>query len=530
VVEYAKTLPNVVYAEDNAYTCSPDARNEMIEKIKKHKINRVIVGSGTPRTFEPLFQETIREAGLNPHLIEIANIRDQCSQVHMKEPEKANQKAKALVRIAVAKAGLLEPLPTNSSDIIQKGLVIGGGLAGMISALTIADQGYDIYLIEKEDVLGGNLRNIHYTLENEDIQGYMRNIINKVENNPHIKVFKNSRVEKIEGYVGKYNTTINDGSKQTKLKNGVIIVATGAEEIKPKEYLYGKDARVMTQLELEKQIATDGDFSKKTIVMIQCVGSRDEEHCYCSRICCTSAIKNALKLKEKHPDAIIYILYRDMRTYGFRESFYEKARDKGIIFIRYAPEEKPIVQKNKEELTLLVKEPILDEKLLIHADFVVLSPAIVPRGDSIELATQLKVPLTKEGFYQEAHTKFRPVDFSTKGIYLCGLAHSPRFIEESIVQAKAASARAITILSKEQMETKENIARVSSRNCAGCKLCIEVCPYDALTFDEEKKIAVVNEILCQGCGTCTVICSSGVSQQNKFTKRQILSMVDACLE
>jgi len=530
LVEYAKTLPNVAYVEDNSYTCSKDTRNKMVENIKEQNLNRVIVASGTPRTHETLFQMTIREAGLNPHLIEIVNIRDQCSWVHLNEPAKATEKAKDLVRIAIAKAGLLEPLVTTTRNVIKKGLVIGGGLAGMISALTIASQGYDVFLIEKEDVLGGNLRNIHHTLENENIQDYMKALIDKVEEHPFIKVHKSSQVEKIEGHVGNFVSTVNDGSVQTELEHGIIIVATGAEESRPKEYLFDKDSRVITQLELEKQITEGNDFNQKTIVMIQCVGSRDAEHPYCSRVCCTDALKNALRLKKENPDVQIFILYRDMRTYGFREGFYEKAREKGILFIRYDLEEKPEVGKGVDGIEVVVRDPILDEKLLINSDIVVLSPAIVPREGNHDLAKLLKVPLNKEGFFLEAHGKLRPVDFSIDGIYLCGLAHSPRSIEESISQAKAAGARAATILSKDRLEAKATIAHVRSRKCAGCRLCMEICPYDAIDFDEESKVVNINEIQCQGCGACSAICPGGVSQQNDFTKKQILSIIDACME
>ncbi|MBI5001439.1 MAG: FAD-dependent oxidoreductase [Euryarchaeota archaeon] len=536
VVDYAKALLNVVLAEENLYTCSQDTQDKIVEKIKEHQLNRVIVASCTPRTHEPLFQETIREAGLNPHLFEMANIRDQCSWVHMKEPEKATEKAKDLVRMAAAKARLLEPLPTISLDIIQKGLVIGGGLAGMISALAIAEQGYEAYLIEKENVLGGNLRNIHYTLENEALQEYLESIIEKVKNSPLIKIYKNARIEKIEGYVGNYLTTVNDGAVQTALEHGAIIVATGAEESRPTEYLYGKDERVITQLELEKQLAESKILNKKTIVMIQCVGSRDEEHPYCSRVCCSDAIKNALRLKEKCPSTEIFILYRDMRTYGFKESYYEKAREKGITFVRYDVESKPKVQNDDGKLEVLVRDPILQEELLIDADLVVLSPAVVPRKENSDLAKQLKVPLNADGFFLEAHVKLRPVDFATEGIFLAGMAHSPKSIGESISQAYAAASRACALISHDVLQKDPIISSVVDKNCDGCAYCVDPCPFNAITLIEYmrdgqvKKTIELNEAICKGCGVCMATCPKLGVYTKGFTYEQIMAQAKAAMQ
>jgi heterodisulfide reductase subunit A len=326
--------------------------------------------------------------------------------------------------------------------------------------------------------------------------------------------------------------TSKDKSVPAEIEHGVIVVATGGLPYEPVEYQYAKSDDIVTQTEFEKDLFDGKSYLKKLheLVMIQCVGSRNDEHPYCSRVCCSQALKNALRLKEINPNATVYILYRDIRTYGFREDvLYQKARKKGILFVRYEEDEEPEVKIDKWKITVKTFERVLRRRLHLHPDKLVLSTGIIPQENTV-LAQQLKVPLNEDNFYAEAHVKLRPIDFSADGIFLCGLAHSPRFIEESILQAKATGARAATILSKEYLETKGNIAYVTSRNCTGCKLCIDVCPYDAITFDEEKKIAVVNEILCQGCGTCSAICPSGVSQQNTFTKRQILSMVDACLE
>ncbi len=536
LVEYAKTLPNVAYAEDNLYTCSQDTQKKIVEKIKEHKLNRVIVASCTPRTHEPLFQATIREAGLNPHLFEMANIRDQCSWVHMKEPKKATEKARQLVKMAVAKAALIEPLQEIELNVTQKALIIGGGLAGMISALSIAEQGFETFLIEKEKELGGNLRNIYFTLEDHDVKPYMKSIIERVEKHPKIKVYKKARVEKVDGFVGNYATTIKNSTTKLKIEHGIIIVATGAEEFKPNEYLYGKDNRVMTQLELEKKIVTGSSFDKKTIVMIQCVGSREEGRPYCSRICCTDAIKNALKIKEKNPDAKIYIIYRDMRTYAFSETYYEKAREKGIIFVRYNKDKKPKVKKGKNDLEIEVKDLILGEKLLLHTDYLVLSPAIIPRAENVELAQKLKVPLNEDNFFLEAHVKLKPVDFATEGMFLAGMAHSPKSITETIAQAYGAASRALTIISKDKYYTDAPISCVDEELCSGCGVCEKTCPYGAIEMitetenDKTKRLAHVLEGVCKGCGSCVSACPSGAIEQKGFKREQIISMIDAVTE
>jgi len=529
VVEYAKTLPNVFYAEENLYTCSQDTQKKIVEKIKEHKLNRVIVASCTPRTHEPLFQETIREAGLNPYLFEMANIRDQCSWVHMKDTKAATEKAKDLMKMAAAKAILIEPLPPISLDIVQKGLIIGGGLAGMISALAIAEQGYEVYLVEKENVLGGNLNNIYYTFKSKSIQDYLKSIVKKVEKNPRIKIYKNAQIEKIDGFVGNYKTTVKNGAASIEIEHGIVIVATGAKESKPKEYLYGTDKRVVTQLEIEKQLATGTDFNEKTIVVIQCVGSRDEEHPYCSRICCVDAIKNTLKIKEKNPEAVIYVLYRDMRTYGFIETFYEKAREEGIIFIRYDADEKPKVKKDKEGIKVEVRDHILDETISINPDLLVLSPAIVSRRGNEELAKLLKVPLNEDGFFLEAHVKLRPVDFATDGMFLAGMAHSPKSIDESISQAYAAAARACTLLSKGQVNIEPTVSSVDETKCIGCGLCVSLCPTNAieLKLKEGGKKAETISASCKGCGICGASCPQQAITMKHFRNKEIVAQIEA---
>jgi len=528
LVDYAKTLPYVVYAEENLYTCSQDTQKKIVEVIKEHGLNRIIVSSCTPRTHEPLFQETIREAGLNPHLFEMANIRDQCSWVHMNDKEIATSKSADLIRMAVSKARLKQPLPLQTVGIVQKGLVIGGGLAGMTSALSIAEQGYPVHIVEREKELGGNLRNIHFTLINDDVQSYMNSVIGKVESNPLITVHKNSTISEVKGFIGNFVTTINDETGSTDIDHGVIIVATGAQESKPKEYLYGQDDRVVTQLGFEKILSEGQDLSGKTIAMIQCVGSREKDRPYCSRVCCADAVKNSIKAKEKYPDAQIFVLYRDMRTYGFKEEYYEKARELGVIFIRYDEENKPEVSKGAEGIEVMTIDHILSEPFLINADWLVLSPAIVPRDDNEEMAQMLKVPINEDLFFLEAHVKLMPVDFATEGIFLAGMAHSPKTISETISQAYAAASRATTIISMDEHVTEATIASITDELCSGCGLCVEACPYSAIDLTDEG-IAKVNSALCKGCGLCNATCRSGAIQQHGFTDHQMLFMINASL-
>ena len=536
VVEYAKTLPNVVFAENYLYTCSADACEKIKERIKEYNLNRVVVASCTPRTHEPLFRSVIREAGLNEYLFEMANIRDQCSWVHMEEKAKATKKAKDLVRMAVAKAALLEPLQKGKLPITKGALVIGGGLAGMTSALELAEQGYDVYLVEKEKELGGNLRNVRYLLNGEDPQKELKKIIDKVKENPKIHLFLESKIESVEGSVGNFKTKIRTKDEVKEVEHGVAIIAVGAKEYKPKEYMYGEDARVLTQRELEEKLVTEGISSPKTFVMIQCVGSRDEERPYCSRICCNEAVKNALKIKEISPESSVYVLYRDIRTYGFRESYYTKARKEGVVFVRYREDRKPQVSRNGNKLMVSVYDSILGMEIEIPADILVLSAGVVPHEENKEVAQFFKVPLTQDKFFLEAHIKLRPVDFATEGVFLAGLAHSPKLIEESVIQAQAAAARASTILSHDHLELEANISMIIDENCDGCAYCVEPCPYKAITLLEYmwqgsiKKVVEVNESLCKGCGCCMATCPKRGAMVKGFTLDQISAQVSAALE
>jgi len=535
VVEYAKTLPNVVYAESNLYACSTDTGERIKQVIEEHNLNRLIVASCTPRTHEPLFQDTLREAGLNPYLFEMANIRDQCSWVHMHEPELATRKARDLIRMAAAKSRLLEPLYPKFVQVNHDALVIGGGVAGMTAALELAEQGFETHLLEKTNLLGGNLRRVKFLLNGESPHAKLESLIEEVQNHPKIHIYTGSEILNFEGSVGNFRTDFKSDGDVHVIDHGAVIVATGAQEYKPNEYLYGQDERVMTQLELEERLA-NGDIGAKAVVMIQCVGSREEPRLYCSRICCSQATKNALKIKEKSPDTNVFILYRDVRTYGFNETYYTKAREKGVRFIRYEDNEKPEVSLDNGQLKVSVHDPIADAKINIDGDLLILAAGTIPRDDNKDLAQKLKLPLTEDGFFLEAHMKLRPVDFAADGVFLCGLAHSPKSVEESVAQASAAAARASTILSKDSIELEANTSQVIDENCDGCAYCIEPCPYDAVTLIEYmregaiKKTVEVDETACKGCGVCQATCPKKGIFVKGFRLEQISDMVSAALE
>ncbi|MGO9302512.1 MAG: FAD-dependent oxidoreductase, partial [Candidatus Korobacteraceae bacterium] len=543
VVDYAKTLPNVVYAENNLYTCSNDAQDRIKDQIAEHGLNRVVVASCTPRTHEPLFRNTIAEAGLNPYLFEMANIRDQCSWVHMHEPEKATQKSKDLLRMAVAKSRLLQPLQRQRINIQKSALVIGGGLAGMTAALTLARQGSGVYLVEKENELGGNLRHIHYLLNGEKPQEELARLRDEIQQSSRIEVFTGAVIENIEGSIGNFKTRISARGKTTEVTHGVVIVATGAKQYEPKAYLYGQDDRVITQRDLEARLAngneflaSDGNRSAKTVVMIQCVGSRETDHPYCSRVCCADAIKNALRIKMLAPATNVYVLYRDIRTYGFKESYYTKARQQGVVFVRYDEDRKPEVSRNSHALQVTVFDQTLGMPMLIPADSVVLSAGIHPHEENRVLAQFLKVPLNSEGFFLEAHMKLRPVDFMTDGVFLCGLAHSPKSIDESILQAQAASARAAAVLVQDSLELEANISQVVDESCDGCAYCVDTCPFKSIALVEYmflgsiKKVVETNESTCKGCGCCQATCPKNGIFVRGFTLDQIRAQIEAALE
>jgi heterodisulfide reductase subunit A len=532
VVEYAKTLPNVVYAEANLYTCSQDTQKLIAEKISQNKLNRVIVASCTPRTHEPLFRETVQEAGLNQYLFEMTNIRDQCSWVHMHEPKEATKKAKDLVRSVVAKAKLLKPLEKPLISITPVGLVIGGGVSGMTAALELAKQGFEVHLVEKEKELGGHMRTVQYLLEKEDTpKNKLDALVKAVMENDKIHVYTCAEVVDVYGFVGNFKSKIKQqNGKEKEIGHGVVIVATGAVEYKPTEYLYGKDSRVTTQHELEQKIVK-GEFKAKNVVMIQCVGARNEERPNCSRICCGQAVKNALKIKEISPDTEVYVLYKDLRAYGFKEDYYRDAAMKGVLFVNYDDDRKPRVTNENGKLKVAFWEPVIKEEVEIEPDVLVLSAATIPNPGNKHLAEMLKVPLTKDGSFLEAHMKLRPVDFATEGVFLCGMAHSPKYVDESIAQACAAAARATTILSRDKLEMEGIVANVNEDLCSGCRVCEYLCPYGAVEMKDKegKPLAHMIEALCKGCGACATACPTKAITMGHFTTEEILAQVKAAL-
>jgi heterodisulfide reductase subunit A len=493
VVNYVKTLPDVAYAEHNLYTCSADTQTNIKQKIEENQLNRVIVASCTPRTHEPLFQATMKEVGLNKYLFEMVNIRDQCSWVHMHEAEKATAKSRDLLRMAVAKSRQLIPLQEHEIDVIHKGLIIGGGVSGMTAALNLASQGYEIFLVEKEDSIGGFAKNIYHTLENNNVQEFLGELIKEVEDNQLIKVFTKAQITSILGYIGNFTTNIvySKNKKSIDLDHGIIIVATGAKEHQPNTYKYGQDPRIISQTEFERKIFTTDDIMKlNSIVMIQCVGSRNEGHPYCSRICCSEAIKNALKAKEINPNIELLILYRDIRTYGFKEKYYNLAREKNVIFLRFDEEIPPRLEIKDKKLNISVNNPDLGD-LELNPDLVILSTGIeAPHEENEELAKKLKVPLNEDKFFLEAHVKLRPIDFATDGIFLCGCAHSPKNISESI--AKEIEFEDITIITKK--------SHVNSALCKGCGTCGANCPNSTIVikhFGFEQISAMISALLLE---------------------------------
>jgi len=527
IAEYARSLPNVVCVEENLFTCSQDTQEKIVELIRKHSLNRIVVAACTPRTHEPLFQETIRDAGLNPYLFEMANIRNQCTWVHSRSKEDATDKSKDLVRMAVARASLLEPIPEIAVEVNKSALIIGGGIAGMTAALALAEQGYPCTIVEKSSHLGGAAREIAETWKETDVQKYLADLIERVEQQPDIKVMLNAEPVKASGFVGNFETTVSTEGKAETVRHGAVIVATGAKATDTDEYLYGKHPRVTKWHELESKV--QGLKELKCAVFIQCVGSRDETRPYCSRICCTTSVLQATKLKERFPDSDIFVLYRDMRTFGEREALYRKAREKGVIFVRYTRENMPRISETEAGLEVVVFDPIIQREIAIRADVINLATAIEP-NDNSNICALYKLPVNEDGFFMEAHAKLRPVDFATEGIFLCGLAHYPKPIDESISQALAAAGRAVTVLSKPSITVSPLVSRVDQEKCIGCGLCEDVCAFGAITLEEiEGKGLRARNIpaSCKGCGVCAASCPQHAIEMLHFKDDQIMASVCA---
>ncbi len=535
VSKYAATLPGVAYVGENLFTCSQDAQDNMKAIITEQKLNRVVVASCTPKTHEAIFMDTLEKSGLNKYLFEMANIRNQDSWMHFHEPAKATLKAKDLVRMAVARAATLQPLHEKKITVVVRALVIGGGVAGMTAAKGLADQGFDVVLVEKEATLGGLANRLYKTIEGANIREYVKKLALEVESHPKIQVLKQSLIVDFTGYKGNFTTEVlvGPGMYERKIEHGVLIIATGATEYEPNEneYFYKKSNKVVTQLELGRRLEEDGADDLNQVVMIQCVGSRNDKNPNCSRVCCQGAVKNALHIKELNPDADVFILYRDMRMYAMLEEYYTEARKKGILFFRFTPDNMPVVEKNSDgsdTLTVTFTDHVLGRKVSVDADLVTLS-AGVQAADTEELATILKTGRNREGFFIEAHVKLKPVEAATEGIFICGTAHSPKLITETIVQAMAAASRATTFLSQTQLTLSAVTAEVNQENCASCLICVRSCPYNVPRINEDG-VSYIDPALCHGCGVCASECPAKTIKLNWYEDNQLLSKVEALLE
>jgi len=529
VVEFAKTLPFVVYAEKNLFSCSQDTQGQITRVIKEQNLNRVVVSACTPKTHEALFQETLINAGLNKYLFEMTNIRNQCSWVHKEDMPTATQKAKDLVRMSVAKVAMHESLEEPVMEINQAVLVIGGGVAGMTAARSLSQQGYTTYLMEKDSQLGGQALYLNDTWQGEKIGRFVEDLINQVQNDKNINVHLNADIRHVDGFVGNFKTTVQADSETAVLEHGITIIACGATEFKPENYLYGQDDRVLTGLELQRKLKQASSIEAcRTAVFVQCVGSRIEERPYCSKVCCTRSIKSALELKALNPDRDIFILYRDLRSYGLREDLYREAREKGIKFIRYNNESGILVSKAENGLRVEFTDRVLRRPMEITSDMLVLASAMVPEKNNA-LAPLFKISQKADGFFAEAHVKLRPNDFATDGVFVCGLAHAPKPLDESIAQAQAAASRAVTVLSALQIAVSGTVAQVDPGFCSQCGVCVSVCPYSAPKFNEKTGNAEIQATLCKGCGLCTASCRSGAIHLKGFETSQIMAMITSCM-
>ncbi len=531
VAEYAGTLPYVEFATDNLYSCSQDTQDSMAKIIAEKGLNRVVVAACTPKTHEPLFQETLINAGLNKYLFEMANIRNQDSWVHKNNPELATKKAKDLIRMAVHKVALMAPLKEAELEIDQTAMIVGGGISGMAAARNLARQGYETHIIEKDTRLGGQARKIYRTASGDSVPEKLAGLINDIQKSKKIHVHLETEIKQVDGFVGNFETTLAVNGNEVILDHGVAVMATGASAYQPEEYNYGKDPRILTSLELDRKFIENDAALKdlSTAVFIQCVGSRERQRPYCSRVCCTHSVDNALELKQLNPEMNVFVLYRDLRTYGEREVLYKKAREAGVIFIRFSLENKPEVVCEGGKLAVRVIDHVIGRPVEIETDLISLATAILPNNVG-KLANFFKVPLNEDGFFVERHAKLGPVEFATDGVFLCGMAHYPKPIDESIAQGQAAASRAVALLARETIFTSGTIAETDPILCSECGVCISVCPYSAPSFTEEGPFAGrarINPVLCKGCGLCVASCRSGAIHLKGFDNDQIFAQIFA---
>lgn len=528
VVASAQTLPNVTHVEDVDFLCLPETLEKVKKTIAKSGVNRVILAACAPYHYQRLFDEAMQEIGIDSSLWQLVNFREQIAWVHKDKQALATEKAQHVLAMAVERLRQQELLTVTPSPVNQQGLVIGGGICGLTAALCLAEQGFEVHLIEKSAEPGGHTRDMYYSLGNEDPQAFLNDILKKVKNNKKIHVHLESEVIEMTGHTGDFQTRIKSGEEVTTVEHGTVIIATGAKDYQPTEYLYGQDNRIMTRKELQKRLAEGALEKPSTVVMIQCVGSRNSDHPYCNRTCCSEAIANALKIKEQSPETEVFVLHRDIMTYGFKEEYYTQAREAGVLFLRYEPEAEPEVTIEGKAILVEVSDPALPGRLEIETDLLVLSTGIVP-GDNQELAELFSLELTEDGFFKEVDTKFRPVDTLIDGIFVCGRASAPRSLDEEIVQGKATAQRAASILAREQLESGRIVSEVNARKCSGCGLCVTACPYNARRMDEEEKVAVVEEALCQACGACVALCPNSAAKLRGLKEKQVFSMIEAAL-
>jgi heterodisulfide reductase subunit A-like polyferredoxin len=534
VARRASILPDVYHAEASLYTCSDTNQQHIKDMIEEHRLNRLVVASCSPRTHEILFQETLRDSGLNQYLFAMANIRDQGSWVHKDDPAAATEKAVDLMSMAVARARHLKALQTGQQPVTAAALVLGGGLAGMTAALGIADQGFRVHLVEKEPSLGGLLRQVHSTLERTDVDAFREQLVDKIQTHPFIDTYLNSKLATINGHIGEFKSVLDVDGREVRVNHGVIIVATGGQERSTELYLHGKNPHVTTQSALETVLAEGAlppelqGKSDPTVVMIQCVESRNDEHPYCSRVCCSEAVKNALELKRRIPGANVAVLARDIRTYGFREVYFQQAREEGVLFVRHSDKADPVVTEEAGRLAVRVHDAPGNRDLVLRPDLLVLSTGIAPATDNPVLSGQLRSALTADGFFLEAHPKLRPVDLANEGEFLCGLAHSPRFMDETIAQAMGAVGRATTVLSKTNLDIPGQVAKVDPTNCVACATCVRVCPYGAPLINETGK-AEIQGAMCMGCGSCAAECPARTISLLHQEDEALVAMLDELL-
>jgi heterodisulfide reductase subunit A len=540
VVQYASTLPKVVHAQEFLFACAKDSQKSIAEAIKEKRLTRVVVAACTPRTHEPLFQRLASQAGINPYLVELVNLREQCAWVHQGDPAGATRKAAEMVRMGVARVQVARPLRRLEREPARTALVIGGGVSGMTAALAIADAGYDVQLVERKGELGGNLHHVYYVAEGENPQRLLRDLVNRVVGHARIQLHLRTQVVAHSGSVGDFRAVLRTATdrgpaREHEIRHAVTVVATGGEETRSPRYLLGQDPRVIPQSELEEILAHQVERAGRlrSVAMIQCVQPEGAVE-YCSRICCTNTIKNALRLKMLNPECQVVVFYKNIITYGFREQYYLEARRRGVLFVRYTDREPPQVRLEargaRQALVVSAREHVFGTTLTFEPDLLALSMSIEPSAGSRALAEMISVPLSPDGFFMEAHLKMRPMDFADDGLFLAGMAHYPKFIEECITHALACAGRALTILSRPSIQLGGVVAQVDAEKCTGCLTCVRTCPFSIPQIRPDIPgvgglggSAWIDPARCQGCGTCTGECPARAIQLENYRDEQILA-------